>query len=439
MNVKNPPIASIILRSKNESRWLRHLLKNLKQQTMQSHEVILVDNGSVDESRELVESFGGITASVGNYKPGLALNIGCEIANGEYLVFLSSHCIPTSYDWLENLVAEIDDKKALGCVGVYGRQIPTDISSAQTIRDLTITFGVEPRDQYEDPFFHNANSIITKSAWLDIPFDPEISNIEDRIWASKHLANGSFIRYLPSASVAHYHGIHHDNSTARLKTTGNVLLNSGFVDIFPVKHMFENVCVVIANQSSQEILDRTLDVLLRLKEHKILSYIVLVGTENSIASKWHSHIDFQYSIRSSDSYYDSIPSLLTKFKEVGLNFDNCFLMDASYVNRSVDTISKMYDCFLELDAKIMSAVHRETRNYLVVSQSDLPTTSVRFLASSRADKVNDVIIKCSGYCTLFQKDTMVNWDNNDALPVSLFEILDHQETAQVIEFGANAK
>ena len=72
-------------------------------------------------------------------------------------------------------------------------------SSAQAIRDLTIVFGVESRKQKKDPFFHNANSAIRKALWDEVPFDPEATNIEDRIWAEEMIRRGYAVYYAADA------------------------------------------------------------------------------------------------------------------------------------------------------------------------------------------------------------------------------------------------
>ena len=48
-----------------------------------------------------------------------------------------------------------------------------------------LVFSLDRKVQLKDSFFHNANSIIKKSCWDLVPFDSEITNIEDRIWAKK--------------------------------------------------------------------------------------------------------------------------------------------------------------------------------------------------------------------------------------------------------------
>src|SRR3989338_8187347 len=84
-------------------------------------------------------------------------------------------------------------------------------------RDLALIFGLDRKVQEKDSFFHNANSMIRKKMWLQVPFDETVSNIEDRVWANEILKKGFKIVYDPEASVYHYHGIHQNGDEERCK------------------------------------------------------------------------------------------------------------------------------------------------------------------------------------------------------------------------------
>ena len=126
-------------------------------------------------------------SSINNYTPGRAINTGISKSEGEYIVILSGHCIPTSDDWLSNLIEGLDDPDI---AGVYGRQLPMSFSSAQDKRDLLITFGLDKRIQIKDSFFHNANCAIKREILNKIPFNEEVSNIEDRVWGKQVIEAG---------------------------------------------------------------------------------------------------------------------------------------------------------------------------------------------------------------------------------------------------------
>jgi CMP-N-acetylneuraminic acid synthetase len=50
-----------------------------------------------------------------------------------------------------------------------------------------------------------------------IPFDSEVTNIEDRLWAKEAIKRGYKLVYEPDASVFHYHGIHQSADPARAR------------------------------------------------------------------------------------------------------------------------------------------------------------------------------------------------------------------------------
>jgi len=239
---------SIIIRTKNEERWISACLESVFSQEYDDFEVIVVDNRSSDKTLEKIRRHESIASllSIDDYLPGKALNAGIRASTGKYIVCLSGHCIPVNNAWLGNLVKNIRSPKV---AGVYGKQQPLSYSSDFDKRDLLITFGPDRKVQIKDSFFHNANSIIRKDIWEGIPFDEETTNIEDRIWAKKVLERGYKIIYEPEASVYHYHGIHQNGDTERCQQIVKILeqldlkeLSSsvdpakiGAVSIIPVK------------------------------------------------------------------------------------------------------------------------------------------------------------------------------------------------------------
>lgn len=214
-------VVSVIVRSKNESRWILSCLRAvLSQKTDLRIEIILVDNHSTDQTVELAAHLVDKVVTIGKYLPGLSIQKGIESSTGDYIVLLSAHCIPTTRDWLEFLLKPLTDQRV---AGVYGRQEPVSFSSPADKRDLYITFGLDERVHTKDPFFHNANSAFLRSTLEHFPFNTTLTNIEDREWAQRVLNAGKINIYQPLASVYHWHGIHHSCDTSRLKTTSLVL------------------------------------------------------------------------------------------------------------------------------------------------------------------------------------------------------------------------
>jgi glycosyltransferase involved in cell wall biosynthesis len=214
---------SIIIRTKNEENWIKACLQAILNQNYLSFEIIIVDNGSKDRTVDVVKKFGikKIT-TLESFTPGAALQKGINISKGDILVFLSAHCIPTSENWLYDLVKPIIDYKS---VASYGRQIPTKSSGPDDARDLLMVFGKENLIQSKDFKFHNANSAIDKEYYLKNPFDKNLSNIEDWDWGKKVIKNKKTISYIADASVYHHHGInqHNINESFRSKSVSKIL------------------------------------------------------------------------------------------------------------------------------------------------------------------------------------------------------------------------
>jgi glycosyltransferase involved in cell wall biosynthesis len=204
---------SIIIRTKNEERWITPCLMGVFKQDYKDFEVILVDNESTDKTIEKALQFNiAKVITCEDFRPGLALNMGIRESKGEYIVCLSGHCIPVNEKWLSNLIKNFNDEEV---AGVYGRQEPLAFTSDSDKRDLSIIFGLDRRTQKKDSFFHNANSMLRRKLWEEKPFDEALANIEDRVWAEKILHEGYKIVYDPMASVYHYHGIYHHENEER--------------------------------------------------------------------------------------------------------------------------------------------------------------------------------------------------------------------------------
>ncbi len=215
---------AIIIRTKNESRWINFCLSAIEKQDFSNYKIVIVDNCSNDATLEICKSFDckieTYSSIDSEYKPGEALNIGIRSLEAKAYVFLSAHCIPKTKNWLNELW--IDLYSSNDYAAVYGRQIPMSYSSDQVKRDLALIFSSDSRVQSNDPFFHNANSII-KSEWLkpDL-FSNQLSNIEDRDWAAKIIAKKGKIFYSARSEVYHYHGLNHSDND-RLSSTTRII------------------------------------------------------------------------------------------------------------------------------------------------------------------------------------------------------------------------
>ncbi len=220
-----PPLVSIIIRTKNEERWIDHCLSAIDTQSIKDYEIILVDNNSNDNTVKIAKKYTEKIINVTEFFPGKAINEGIRTSSGKFVVIISGHCIPKNDMWLYHLIQPLENDRTGLLAGVYGRQEPLSSSSALDKRDLTVVFGLDERTQKKDSFFHNANSALTRDMWEKFPFDETTTNIEDRLWGSKVINNGYHIFYTPHASIYHHHGINHSGKVDRAEKIVSIIEN----------------------------------------------------------------------------------------------------------------------------------------------------------------------------------------------------------------------
>lgn len=90
--MSDSPLASIIINNYNYGRFLGEAIESALAQTYANTEVIVVDDGSTDDSREVIEGFGDRITAVfkENGGQGSAYNAGFRISSGEAVCFLDS-------------------------------------------------------------------------------------------------------------------------------------------------------------------------------------------------------------------------------------------------------------------------------------------------------------------------------------------------------------
>ncbi len=109
-----PYSASVIIPSWNGMKWLPGCLDALKKQSTLDFEIIVVDNGSSDESvsymRDMHPDVRIITLDK-NYGFSVAVNAGIREAKGEYLLLLNNDTLPDQ-EWVSTLLRVIADSPA---------------------------------------------------------------------------------------------------------------------------------------------------------------------------------------------------------------------------------------------------------------------------------------------------------------------------------------
>ncbi|EKO3496527.1 glycosyltransferase [Vibrio fluvialis] len=203
MNSK--PLVSIVIRTLNEQRYLVELLESIKNQDRSKFriETVIIDSGSTDKTLEIAEQYGCRITHIKKeeFTFGKSLNDGCDFSNGDYLVFISGHCIPVDDQWIANLVTPLVEK----CSYTYGRQLGRDTTKFSERQLFEKYFPNESRIPQVGFFCNNANAAIRRDAWLAHRFNEELTGCEDMYLAKLLVDTGKKIGYVSEAPVYHIH------------------------------------------------------------------------------------------------------------------------------------------------------------------------------------------------------------------------------------------
>jgi cellulose synthase/poly-beta-1,6-N-acetylglucosamine synthase-like glycosyltransferase len=131
--------------------------------------------------------------------------LGCATSNGEILIFISGHCIPTNEFWLQNLINPILSNKV---ILTYGKQIGGLNTNFSELQIFEKYYPSESKIPQVGIFCNNANAAILKSEWIKFKFDEDLTGLEDMHLAKKLYDSGLLLGYVSNAIVYH---LHHEN------------------------------------------------------------------------------------------------------------------------------------------------------------------------------------------------------------------------------------
>ena len=211
----NPPTASIIIRARNEGKYLDQVLAMLANQTFKDFEIIVVNNDSTDTTLAIAQKYhcSIVNLAKNKFTYPYACNLGVKHSLGKYLVFLSGHSIPISTDWLKDGLVNFKDPKV---AGVYATALP--LPNAYFFEKLTYTlisklfrgkrFVMRNVNRAKMGTLGFTNAIIRKDLWEKYPLNENFgAGGEDGDWARHWLGQGMIIVHDPKFKVYHSHNL----------------------------------------------------------------------------------------------------------------------------------------------------------------------------------------------------------------------------------------
>lgn len=196
---------SVIVPVYNGADLLPACLAALHAQTRPPDEIIVVDDGSTDQTIAIAQRFGVTVLSQANAGPAAARNYGARQARGDLLFFTDADCAPAP-DWVERMAVPFTDPTVAGAKGEY-----------RTHQQALVARFVqqEYQDRYDRmarylqiDFVDTYAAAYRRSIFLAAGgFDPTFptASVEDQEFSFRLTARGHRLVYVPGAAVYHHH------------------------------------------------------------------------------------------------------------------------------------------------------------------------------------------------------------------------------------------
>ena len=108
---------TVIVPVKNGHGTIRSVIANIRKQTYKNKEILVVDDGSSDDTYKICRKLGvNVLRNEKNIGLAASLNRAFLKAKTDIVVSLQSDCVPTSKDWLKNLVEPLKNPEVVASV-----------------------------------------------------------------------------------------------------------------------------------------------------------------------------------------------------------------------------------------------------------------------------------------------------------------------------------
>lgn len=176
------PRVSVIVPTYNRAPQLKRALESVIAQTYRELEIIVVDNGSTDNTKEVVSDLRDQRVCYYRYtvrkNASAARNAGASIASGTYLAFLDSDDVWEPHHLEVSLRLLYENPHAKGCMGAFrvlsGRRVrrrpATDYSPGINMAEYILSFGGDAR---------TSTFVVHSDAFANVLFDENLEKHQD--------------------------------------------------------------------------------------------------------------------------------------------------------------------------------------------------------------------------------------------------------------------
>ena len=205
-NASDNDLVSIIIPAYNTEKYIVKCLKSLQVQTYDNIEVIIVNDGSIDQTQNIISAFiktdkRFLLINQENAGVSSARNVGINVSTGNYLIFVDSDDY-VAPDYVETLLTLMKlGNNELVCADYYKVKNGVVYSHSTDTQNVDILSRNDAIDLlHSDRYFQGYlwNKIFLKEIVTQnyISFDPEIKIWEDMQFCLKYLIHIEKIVYI---------------------------------------------------------------------------------------------------------------------------------------------------------------------------------------------------------------------------------------------------
>lgn len=214
------PKVSVIIPIYNSEKFLCRCIDSVLMQTFTDFEVILVDDGSIDNSSKICDDYTSVDSRVKvihkrNEGASIARNTGLNVANGEYITFIDSDDYVSS-TYLADLYSDISTNDDLdlvihGIIRVTENKQTTLSTNISRTYNLTTELALLWRDINIFRFCGSCSKLFRRLILNkhSIRFSNDIICAEDYDFLLRYIANCNNIKV---SQHENYYYIHNSNS-----------------------------------------------------------------------------------------------------------------------------------------------------------------------------------------------------------------------------------
>jgi len=222
----------VVVRCKDEMPFTPRTLQALKEQQPVLGEIVFIDSGSKDGSRECAVEQGCTIIDIlpSEYIPGRVINMGMKATKSALVAFVNADAIPLHSDAVERLIAPL--RRSPDMAATFGRQVPRPDAEKITVSDMSRAFGeTAPVKTARGSFFSMAASAISRDIWNAHAFSEDLKYSEDVDWTYRCSRMGYDVEYIPGARFEHSHD--YSPSGTRKRHHGEGVADTEIFDLGP--------------------------------------------------------------------------------------------------------------------------------------------------------------------------------------------------------------